>query len=71
MEDLVSGGKQNVVGAVPNTGIGYAALRLKRGARRQRKLLNGFKGTVEIRLAMKSSEVDSVITGWETLCVTN
>jgi hypothetical protein len=38
MEDFVSGGKQNVVGAVPNTGIGHAALRLKGGARRQRKV---------------------------------
>jgi hypothetical protein len=35
------------------------------------KLVSGFKGTAEIRLAMKSGEVDSVITGWETLRATN
>lgn len=35
------------------------------------KLVSGFKGTAEIRLAMKSGEVDSVITGWETLRVSN
>ena len=31
------------------------------------KVVNGFKGTAEIRLAMKSGEVDSVVTGWESL----
>ena len=29
------------------------------------KLVSGFKGTAEIRLTMKSGEVDSVITGWK------
>jgi hypothetical protein len=54
MEDFVSGGKQNVVGAVPNTGIGHVALLLKEVLGANVKLVNGFKGTVEIRLAMKS-----------------
>ena len=35
------------------------------------KLVGGFKGTAEIRLAMQSDEVNSVITGWETLGASN
>ena len=35
------------------------------------KLVTGFKGTAEIRLAMKADEVNSVITGWEALSVSN
>jgi hypothetical protein len=71
MEEFISGGKQIVVGAVPNTGIGHAAMLLKEVLGANVKLVSGFKGTAEIRLAMKSGEVDSVITGWETLRVTN
>ena len=40
-------------------------------ARGEVKLVTGFKGTAEIRLAMQSGEVNSVITGWETLGVSN
>ena len=71
MEEFISGGKEIVVGAVPNTGIGHAAMLLKEVLGANVKLVSGFKGTAEIRLAMKSGEVDSVITGWETLRVTN
>jgi tripartite-type tricarboxylate transporter receptor subunit TctC len=71
MEEFIAGGKQIVVGAVPNTGIGHAAMLLKEVLGANVKLVSGFKGTAEIRLAMKSGEVDSVITGWETLRVTN
>ena len=71
MEEFISGGKQIVVGAVPNTGIGHAAMLLKEVLGANVKLVSGFKGTAEIRLAMKSGEVDSVITGWETLRVSN
>jgi hypothetical protein len=71
MEEFISGGKQIVVGAVPHTGIGHAAMLLKEVLGANVKLVSGFKGTAEIRLAMKSGEVDGVITGWETLRVTN
>ena len=35
------------------------------------KVVSGYKGTAEIRMAMKSGEVDSVITDWGSLRVTN
>ncbi len=71
MEDFLSGAKQVTIGAVPNTGIQHASMLLKEVLGANVKLVTGFKGTAEIRLAMKSGEVDSVIVGWETLRVTN
>jgi len=71
MEDFISGGKQVVIGAVPNTGIQHGAMLMREVFGANVKVVNGFKGTAEIRLAMKSGEVDSVVTGWESLRVTN
>ena len=71
MEDFISGGRQVVIGAVPNTGIQHAAMLMREVFGANVKVVNGFKGTAEIRLAMKSGEVDSVVTGWESLRVTN
>jgi tripartite-type tricarboxylate transporter receptor subunit TctC len=71
MEDFITGGKQVVIGAVPNTGIQHAAMLMREVFGANVKVVNGFKGTAEIRLAMKSGEVDSVVTGWESLRVTN
>ena len=71
MEDFMSGAKEVVVGAVPNTSIQHSATFLKEVLGAKLKLVTGFKGTAEIRLAMQSGEVNSVITGWETLSVSN
>jgi tripartite-type tricarboxylate transporter receptor subunit TctC len=71
MEDFMSGAKEVVVGAVPNTSIQHSAMFLKEVLGARVKLVSGFKGTAEIRLAMQSGEVNSVITGWETLGVSN
>jgi len=71
MEDFISGGKQVVIGAVPNTGIQHAAMLMREVFGANVKVVNGFKGTAEVRLAMKSGEVDSVVTSWESLRVTN
>lgn len=71
MEDFISGGKQVVIGAVPNTGIQHGAMLMREVFGANVKVVNGFKGTAEIRLAMKSGEVDSVVTAWESLRVTN
>ena len=71
MEDFLTGAKEVVVGAVPNTSIQHSALFLKEVLGAKVKLVTGFKGTAEIRLAMQSDEVNSVITGWETLSVSN
>jgi len=71
MEDFMSGAKEVIVGAVPNTSIQHSALFLKEVLGARVKVVVGFKGTAEIRLAMHSGEVNSVITGWETLGVSN
>jgi tripartite-type tricarboxylate transporter receptor subunit TctC len=71
MEDFMTGAKEVVVGAVPNTSIQHAATFLRDVMGAKVKLVTGFKGTAEIRLAMQSGEVNSVITGWETLGASN
>jgi tripartite-type tricarboxylate transporter receptor subunit TctC len=71
MEDFLTGEKEVVVGAVPNTSIQHAATFLRDVLGGRVKLVTGFKGTAEIRLAMQSGEVNSVITGWETLGASN
>ena len=71
MEDFMTGAKEVVVGAVPNTSIQHSATFLRDVLGAKVKLVTGFKGTAEIRLAMQSGEVNSVITGWETLGVSN
>ena len=71
MEDFMSGAKEVIVGAVPNTSIQHAATFLRDVMGARVKLVTGFKGTAEVRLAMQSGEVNSVITGWETLGASN
>ncbi|HWO42000.1 MAG TPA: tripartite tricarboxylate transporter substrate-binding protein [Candidatus Eisenbacteria bacterium] len=71
MEEIMSGAKEVVIGAVPNTSIQHAATFLRDVMGGRVKLVTGFKGTAEIRLAMQSGEVNSVITGWETLGASN
>lgn len=72
MEDVLGPkGKQMIIGAVPNTGIEHASMLLREVLGGNVKMVSGYKGTAEIRMAMKAGEVESVITGWETLQVTN
>ncbi len=71
MEDFMTGAKEVIVGAVPNTSIQHCATFLRDVLGGKVKLVTGFKGTAEIRLAMQSGEVNSVITGWETLGASN
>jgi tripartite-type tricarboxylate transporter receptor subunit TctC len=71
MEEIMTGAKEVVIGAVPNTSIQHAATFLRDVMGGRVKLVTGFKGTAEIRLAMQSGEVNSVITGWETLGASN
>jgi tripartite-type tricarboxylate transporter receptor subunit TctC len=71
MEEIMTGAKEVIVGAVPNTSIQHAATFLRDVMGGRVKLVAGFKGTAEIRLAMQSGEVNSVITGWETLGASN
>jgi tripartite-type tricarboxylate transporter receptor subunit TctC len=71
MEEIMSGAKEVVIGAVPNTSIQHAGTFLRDVMGGRVKVVAGFKGTAEIRLAMQSDEVNSVITGWETLGASN
>lgn len=70
-EILGTNAKEVRIGAVPNTGIEHASLLIRNVLSGKVKPVSGYKGTAEIRMAMKSGEVDSVITDWGSLRVTN
>jgi hypothetical protein len=53
MEDFMTGAKEVIVGAVPNTSIQHSATFLRDVLGGKVKLVTGFKGTAEIRLAMQ------------------
>ena len=53
MEDFMTGAKEVIVGAVPNTSIQHSATFLRDVLGGNVKLVTGFKGTAEIRLAMQ------------------
>ncbi len=70
-EILGPNAKEVKIGAVPNTGIEHASLLIRNVLGGKVKMVSGYKGTAETRMAMKSGEVDSVITDWGSLRVTN
>src|SRR3989338_4220417 len=70
-EILGTNAKEVRIGAVPNIGIEHASLLIRNVLGGKVKVVSGYKGTAEIRMAMKSGEVDSVITDWGSLRVTN
>lgn len=70
-EILGANAKQLTVGAVPNTGIEHVSRLIQAVLGGNVKIVSGYKGTAEIRAAMKSGEVDSVITDWGSLRVSN
>ncbi len=70
-EILGSNPKEVKIGATPNTGIEHASLLIRNVLAGKVKMVSGYKGTAEIQMAMKSGEVDSVITDWGSLRVTN
>ena len=71
-EDILGpSGKQVALGATPNTTIEDSSLLIRDVLRGKVKLVSGYKGTADIRLAMASGELDGVITDWGSLRVTN
>ena len=65
LEELLGAtGRQAVVGGIPNTTIEHAPLLMRDVVGANIKLVSGYKGSADIRLAIDSGEVDGFFNTW-------
>jgi tripartite-type tricarboxylate transporter receptor subunit TctC len=66
--DLVGGdAKPLVLGAIPNSTLEHAPLLLREALGANLKVVSGYKGSADIRLAIDSGEIDGFFNPWSTL----
>jgi tripartite-type tricarboxylate transporter receptor subunit TctC len=66
--DLIgTGAKQVVVGAIPNSTLEHAPALLRDALNANLKIVSGYKGSADIRLAMDSGEVGGFFNPWSTI----
>jgi tripartite-type tricarboxylate transporter receptor subunit TctC len=66
--DLVEGDAEPlVVGAIPNSTLEHAPLLLSEALGAKLKVVSGYRGSADIRLAMDSGEIDGFFNPWSTL----
>jgi tripartite-type tricarboxylate transporter receptor subunit TctC len=70
-ELLGSGSRQIVVGGIPGSTVEHAGLLLRDVLGANIKVVSGYKGTSEIRLAMEGGEVQGLFNTWASLKVTS
>lgn len=65
LEELLgSKPRQTTIGAIPNTTIEHAPLLMRDVVGANLKVVSGYKGSAEIRLAMDSGEIDGFFNTW-------
>ena len=62
--------KQVVVGAIPGSTVEHAPLLLRDGLGANLKIVSGYKGTAEVRMAIESGEVEAFFNTWTSAKVT-
>ena len=66
--DLVGGdAKPLVLGAIPNSTLEHAPLLLREALGANLKVVSGYKGSADFRLAIDSGEIDGFFNPWSTL----
>jgi tripartite-type tricarboxylate transporter receptor subunit TctC len=70
-EVLGSNGKQIVVGAIPGSTAEHAPNIMKDALGADFKVVSGYKGTADIRLAIDSGEVEGLFNSWPSLKITS
>lgn len=66
--DLVKGDTEPlVVGAIPNSTLEHAPLLLRDALGAKLKIVSGYRGSADIRLAMDSGEIHAFFNPWSTL----
>lgn len=69
-EILGPNAKQIVVGAIPGSTVEHAPLLLRDGLGANLKIVSGYKGTAEVRMALESGEVEAFFNSWASAKVT-
>jgi tripartite-type tricarboxylate transporter receptor subunit TctC len=66
-ELLGSNAKQLTLGAIPNSTLEHAPILLRDGLDANLKIVSGYKGSADIRLAIDSGEVNGFFNPWSTV----
>lgn len=66
-ELLGHGDKQVVLGAIPNSTLEHAPILLRDALNAKVKIVSGYKGSADIRLAIDSGEIDGFFNPWSTI----
>jgi tripartite-type tricarboxylate transporter receptor subunit TctC len=69
-EVIGPGARPLVVGTIPGSTVGHAALLVRDVLGANLKVVSGYKGTSEIRMAIESGEVDAFFNSWASARVT-
>jgi len=64
-------GKQVSIGAIPGSTVEHAPILVKEALNTNLKIVSGYKGTADVRLAMDSGEVDGFFNTWTSSKVTS
>ena len=64
-------GKQVTFGAIPGSTVEHAPIMVKEALNVNLKIVSGYKGTAEVRLALDSGEVDGFFNTWTSSKVTS
>lgn len=64
-------GKQVTVGAIPGSTVEHAPIMVREALNANLKIVSGYKGTADVRLALDSGEVDGFFNTWTSSKVTS
>jgi len=64
-------GKQLSIGAIPGSTVEHAPILVREALHTNLKIVSGYKGTADVRLAMDSGEVDGFFNTWTSSKVTS
>jgi tripartite-type tricarboxylate transporter receptor subunit TctC len=64
-------GKQLTLGGIPSSTVEQSALLMRDGLGLNVKVVSGYEGTSQVRLALENGEVDGFFNSWQSVKVTN
>jgi tripartite-type tricarboxylate transporter receptor subunit TctC len=64
-------GKQAVFGAIPGSTVEHGAILMRDVVGANLKIVSGYKGTADVRMAIDGGEVDGFVNTWQSLKITS
>jgi tripartite-type tricarboxylate transporter receptor subunit TctC len=64
-------GKQVVVGAIPGSTVEHGAVMMRDVLGANLRVVSGYKGTADVRMAIDSGEVEGFVNTWQSLKITS